>query len=209
MKTDAGVKRVVMGGLPTPGPMQAVGGSRGAQVVALPGFYNNTAIVRIAKLGDDIQSNLPPDMTPPRLGLVGNIKGRVNSKNMVRHGSDVPLQFVYEAADCRLWYTKEMMNDYTVLWKAAADAIWKNNSMCVDGSTNQVTAQVNVTSIDAPNATTIDNGAQASTTSTSSPSGTSGSPSSTTSASKAAAGLVAQSSFVAFIVVLVSAMVFL
>ena len=37
------------------------------------------------------------------------------------NAQDIPLQFVYEAADCRILYTKEMTVDVTAIWKAAAD----------------------------------------------------------------------------------------
>ena len=30
-----------------------------------------------------------------------------------------------------------MLADYSVLWQAAADALWTNSSLCVEGSTGQ------------------------------------------------------------------------
>ena len=51
------------------------------------------------------------------------------------------MQFVYEAADCRLWYTPKMINDISEVWRTAADAAWgKGNSLCVEGSTNDPTS---------------------------------------------------------------------
>jgi hypothetical protein len=46
----------------------------------------------------------------------------------------VALQFQYEEADCRLYYTPEMTVDITALWKSAADAQWKNSGKCIGSS---------------------------------------------------------------------------
>ncbi len=46
----------------------------------------------------------------------------------------IALQFVYEEADCRLYYTPEMTVDITALWKAAADVQWGQSARkCVAG----------------------------------------------------------------------------
>jgi hypothetical protein len=34
----------------------------------------------------------------------------------------IPAQFVYEAADCRLYYELSMITNVTAIWKKAADA---------------------------------------------------------------------------------------
>lgn len=41
----------------------------------------------------------------------------------------LPAQFVFEEADCRLYYTEPMITDVTALWKAAADAAF-NGATC-------------------------------------------------------------------------------
>ncbi len=50
----------------------------------------------------------------------------VNVRDAIRQGdgSQTPTQFVYETADCRLFYTAEMTVDVTAKWKATADAAW-------------------------------------------------------------------------------------
>jgi hypothetical protein len=57
----------------------------------------------------------------------------------MRHNdaSKTPLQFVYEAADCRMWYTLPMITDVTMVWKRVVDGMFKNNGtrLCVPGST--------------------------------------------------------------------------
>lgn len=47
----------------------------------------------------------------------------------------VPLQFKYEAADCRLYYTLDNIYNMTRQWRDVAAAIWDDPSMCVEGST--------------------------------------------------------------------------
>jgi hypothetical protein len=45
----------------------------------------------------------------------------------------LPAQFVVEEADCRLYYTLDMINDVTALWKGAAAAAF-NGAPCVAGA---------------------------------------------------------------------------
>jgi hypothetical protein len=47
---------------------------------------------------------------------------------------EIPLQFRYEAANCRLFFTWEMARDITALWKAVAGAAWRGKK-CAPGST--------------------------------------------------------------------------
>ncbi|KAH7076161.1 hypothetical protein FB567DRAFT_583283 [Paraphoma chrysanthemicola] len=69
------------------------------------------------------------------------INGAVNSLNNYRQGdeTETPLEFVYEAADCRLFYTRESYLNPVVLWTQAIEAKWGNGS-CVPGSTGDKTA---------------------------------------------------------------------
>jgi hypothetical protein len=77
--------------------------------------------------------------------------GSVNFRNNIRIGDEsvTPLQFVYEAADCRIWYTPEMIYDPTSLWSRVASIAFASNytygtpytsPYCVHGSTNQPTS---------------------------------------------------------------------
>ena len=69
-------------------------------------------------------------------------RARVNFMNAIRpHDAELtPTQFIYDAADCRLWYTPTMINDVTEIWRVAANAAWSNNSLCVAGSTGDPTS---------------------------------------------------------------------
>lgn len=59
----------------------------------------------------------------------------VNFRDGIQKGdtTNTPLQFVYEEADCRLFYTAEMTIDVTAVWKKVYDAKWGNAS-CVAGT---------------------------------------------------------------------------
>ena len=60
----------------------------------------------------------------------------VNFQDQVRRGEDFPLQFAYEAAACRIYYTKSTFFNMTALWHHAAQATWFDRSLCVKHSTN-------------------------------------------------------------------------
>ncbi|PVH77617.1 hypothetical protein DL98DRAFT_591045 [Cadophora sp. DSE1049] len=135
MKTHQGVKSVVVGGLPETGPMQAVAGTRGALRYGADriAVTVNATLLYNASINP---STLPSPFTPPINVPLAGIA--VNFRDQVREDAqEIPLQFIYEAADCRLFYTAEMLADYSVLWQRAADALWENQSLCVDGSTGQ------------------------------------------------------------------------
>jgi hypothetical protein len=59
----------------------------------------------------------------------------LNLRDQIRKDSDIPIQFVYEAANCRIFYTPATFYNMKNLWQYAADAIWTNSSLCVTNST--------------------------------------------------------------------------
>lgn len=54
--------------------------------------------------------------------------------------SETPIQFIFEAADCRLFFTPEMISDGSAAWKAAARVMNGDYEMCVRNSTNHPTS---------------------------------------------------------------------
>lgn len=63
------------------------------------------------------------------------LSGGVNLRNAyVESDTETPLQFVYEAAECRLFYTVENYLRQETVWSAAAQAMFANGT-CVEGST--------------------------------------------------------------------------
>lgn len=152
LKTDAGVKSVVVGGIPQYGPMQGVAGTRGSNVARWRGISDISeeirSILNEAELSsqavdllntalqdftlDDIDS-LPTPLSSSPWRLDGNL----NILDEIRSSApEDPLQFVYQASDCRVFYTGAMIRDITELWKTAAKFAEGDDSVCVPGSTN-------------------------------------------------------------------------
>ena len=152
VRIDAGVRVVAVGGIPKNGPMQAMMGTRGGNVASwlqlsslvspwddAHDFSSSDLVDKFMEEAgvtkDDIEK-LPPGIYEEDVSL--DIRGgSVNLLDVVRPDSPKdPLQFAYQAADCRLFYTAEMMRDVTQLWLAAAEIAEGDFSACVPGSTN-------------------------------------------------------------------------
>ncbi|KNG85575.1 hypothetical protein ANOM_006645, partial [Aspergillus nomiae NRRL 13137] len=58
-----------------------------------------------------------------------NVRDNILPENLE---DGLPSQFVYEKADCRLFYEPEMIVDVAAMWEAAADAAWGDKE-CVNG----------------------------------------------------------------------------
>ncbi|KAF2119140.1 hypothetical protein BDV96DRAFT_487670 [Lophiotrema nucula] len=147
MKTQGGVQQVVVGGKPETGPMQGVSGSKGAQVYTFTQVQQEAATAYInlpdqqealneTDLGALVFANRPLYRSAyQESGMTSSV---VNLRDNIRKGDDTvtPLEFVYEAADCRLFYTTDMVRDVEAVWKKTVDARWGDaEKTCVDGST--------------------------------------------------------------------------
>lgn len=128
MHHEAGVRTVVVGGQPSHGPMQAPSGSRGAELYS---FDDLDTDFDIAEALNETTFNY----LPPRQEDVYVLYGGINLRDQIRKDQDTPLQFVYEAADCRIYFTPQTFWNFTNLWKYAAKAAWDNPKLCVEGST--------------------------------------------------------------------------
>ena len=143
MKTQGRVRTIAVGGRPQYGPMQSLGRTKGAWVIGFRDIYH-TALQ--AQLIADLLpgTNLPTETTRrivnatmplKRVGMVGGqeLFSHVNFVNNYRKGdaTQTPLQFVYEAADCRIFNTANMVMDATATWKTVVDSIW-GNAGCVE-----------------------------------------------------------------------------
>lgn len=143
MKTEKGVMTVARGGAPHNGPMQGGAGVRGSQSYE---FNNlNLTLFGAGKLDSSIDVPVPDAILP--------VSGGFNLADQIRNGDDTntPLQFIYEASDCRIWTTPLMLIDQTEIWRTAANALWSNSSLCVEGSTGNPSSG-NVTVTTAPSA---------------------------------------------------------
>ncbi|KAF4506431.1 hypothetical protein G6O67_006520 [Ophiocordyceps sinensis] len=141
------VKTLAFGGRPQNGPMQIMGGVRGGQVM----FFEY--IAELVKKTNDILGNKtmfdgrPPPLSPEELKLANEtmpppienmsykVSGQVNFESAYLQGKeDRPLQFESQAADCRLFYTRDNILDPKTTWEAAKKATW-GGGKCVEGST--------------------------------------------------------------------------
>lgn len=118
---------MVFGGRPQVGPMQAIGGSKGntaapmALIIAIMDAALEAATTKELK-AQIIEAFPNPANIPFQLAGQG---GEVNFKSAYRKGEDeVPLQFIYEAADYRRFYTYENVMKPETMWADAARTFW-------------------------------------------------------------------------------------
>ncbi|KAF2710765.1 hypothetical protein K504DRAFT_475718 [Pleomassaria siparia CBS 279.74] len=153
MKNQGGVNQVVVGGVPRTGPMQGVSGSKGSQVYTWSQVYTEAAGAFLGltkasqkKLNDTDIGKLVYTTRPLQRSAYqsnGQSASVINLRDNIRDDDTgaVPLNFIYEAADCRLFYTADMVRDTTNVWKKAVDANWGDQSkVCVEGSTGHESA---------------------------------------------------------------------
>jgi len=149
LKNQGAVRTIAVGGRPQPGPMQGIGGTKGAQVFAWDDIQ--VRLQTLYALGSPAQqmewnnTDLGKSVFAKQLFKRsayngGQIAGGVNLKDNLRLAdtSGTPLEFMYEAADCRMWFTSKMIGDVTELWKGVADRMFMGNGTmmgCVEGST--------------------------------------------------------------------------
>ncbi|KAF2795817.1 hypothetical protein K505DRAFT_301442 [Melanomma pulvis-pyrius CBS 109.77] len=133
MMTRAGVKTVVAGGRPSTGPMQAASGTRGANLY--DAFSLDDDILFARSIDEFVDENVNATFPEIReLGMYIKFAG-FNIRDQIRKDEPTPLQFKYEAADCRIYYTLANVYNFTRLWHDVAAAAFTDPSLCVDGST--------------------------------------------------------------------------
>lgn len=125
-----------MGGRSNRNAIQAIGGVKGVNNYQF-GYIQQAAqyalrwnpAVNESILRTDYESDLP------YYRAAGGVSPGVNVRDGLAQGdtTGIALQFVYEEADCRLYYTPEMTVDISNLWKAAANAQWGQGGKCVAG----------------------------------------------------------------------------
>ncbi|KAJ8110887.1 hypothetical protein OPT61_g6385 [Boeremia exigua] len=147
LKNQGAVRTIAVGGRPQEGPMQGVGGTKGAQVFSWDDIQLRMQAAYF--LGSPQQQAQWDTMDLGKTAFAtqlfkrsayqgGRVAGGINLKDNLRQNdaSGTPLEFVYEAADCRMFFTAAMVTDVTQLWKGVADRMFKNGTnMCVTGST--------------------------------------------------------------------------
>lgn len=137
-----GVRSIALGGRPQTGPMQAMGGIKGAEVIDLA---NLADILSDAKKLANSSSLLSDEDLEKWDAYVPSplsefpyvmITATVNILNSFGPTNDVvPRQYIYEAAECRRFFTYDNIVDQETTWASAADAMFYGGG-CVDGSMN-------------------------------------------------------------------------
>ncbi|KAG9949365.1 hypothetical protein KCU85_g4440, partial [Aureobasidium melanogenum] len=136
MRREAGVKTIALGGRPSLHPMQGVGGVKGANMYTwshIFGAVNNAKGFAEKLLYQDLNSTALGRYTS--LALARATVAAVNSRDGIRRDDDeqIPWQFLYEPTECRIFYTKQMVLDQSVVWKTVADTVWGRGNACVVG----------------------------------------------------------------------------
>jgi phosphotransferase system IIB component len=137
---QAGVKTIAFGGRSNKNKIQAIGGVKGTNNYGW-GYIQQLAATAIRIAPEEEKANYNASVLQADIIQNGIITQRsANTPGVnVRDGlaidddSGVALQFIYEEADCRLYYTPEMAVDAQSIWKAAADAQWGKSGKCVSG----------------------------------------------------------------------------
>ncbi|KAK0715986.1 peptidase S41 family protein [Lasiosphaeris hirsuta] len=133
------VKTVAVGGRPRTGQMQSIAGVEGAQVFYLADISSAASAVLTlspdANVTDSELNILDEGYALTRAANPASA-GAVNGKNAFsRHDSQTPLQFLYQAANCRFFYTQQMLFSPVDVWKRAVDSTWiAPQRFCVEGS---------------------------------------------------------------------------
>lgn len=143
MILEADVQTVTMGGRPRSGPIQAIAGVEGAQVFYFTDLAQAAAAAMIlapedqqAELADGPLGLLADGYAIRRAADPTNAGGSVNGKNAFgKADARTPFQFLYEPANCRFFYTADMLDQPEAAWRRAVDAAWTDPArFCVEGS---------------------------------------------------------------------------
>lgn len=133
LRQQGGVKSVAFGGRPTRDAMQGVGGVKGSQILSFDGIFSYIKDGKSLSTSKSDQAEFARynDLAINRTRAAG-----MNVRDAIIRGHQqdgTPAQFVYEAADCRKYWTKEMLSDPTAIWKATADSAF-GGAGCVNGA---------------------------------------------------------------------------
>lgn len=139
LRIQGGVKSVTFGGRPVAGPMQGVGGVKGAQVLK----YSD--ILRYVQRANKLTNNANRRKEFARFGdlaMKRTTAAAVNVRDQILQDNvddGTPAQYIYEAADCRMYFNKDMLGDVSQIWKSAADAAFANRQCANGGITSSPT----------------------------------------------------------------------
>jgi hypothetical protein len=136
------VSTTVVGGRPNPGVMQSIAGVEGAQVFPLTAISQAASAALALASPEQQQSLQGSDLAiiaegyAIARGATPANPGAVNGKNaFARSDAETPLQFLWQPANCRFFYTAEMVRGPEAVWRRTVDATWTDpGRFCVEGS---------------------------------------------------------------------------
>lgn len=134
MRVESGVRSVALGGRPNNDPIQGVGGTKGANSYSFKTIYTIAKRVLDTGTPEQVQTwtslreltDLPINRSTDN---AINVRDNILRSNL---GDGIPTQFLYEPADCRLFYEPEMITNVRAIWNKVASAAW-GGSRCVEG----------------------------------------------------------------------------
>jgi hypothetical protein len=130
LRLQGGVQSIAMGGRPQPGPIQGVGGVKGAQTLSYGSINSYVGLAQ--EIGTGTPEQKAALARYSMLPIQRSTSSAVNSRDAIlpdNVNDGTPAQFVAEEADCRLYWTEGMVKDVTEVWKAAANAAF-NGATC-------------------------------------------------------------------------------
>jgi hypothetical protein len=138
MRRQAGIKSYVLGGLPRYGPMQPVGGTKGCLLLtfSLMSKYISTVLGTFGTAAD--RQKWAAILPFPTFAMKTSSSPSTNFRDGLQPAGsgygDLPVQFLNETANCRLFFTAPMIANVTTIWEAVAADAWGGVSKCVAGS---------------------------------------------------------------------------
>ncbi|KAK9444209.1 pyridine nucleotide-disulfide oxidoreductase family protein [Metarhizium brunneum] len=132
LRHQGGVKSIAMGGRPNQGPMQGVGGVKGAQGLVFNDIYQYINSVSRFTTNSTVKSELQRFKTLP---MERSVAAGINAQDQILRdniNNGIPSQYITEEADCRLYWTAPMISDVTEIWKSAANSAF-NGAKCAYG----------------------------------------------------------------------------
>ena len=112
--------------------MQIASGTRAVQIYLAQKIDDNISIAETFNVTtSDFFSDREVDMWIEFLSV--NLRDQTRREDFVTDGA--PVQFLSDAADCRIFYTTDTLSNYSQLWRYAVRAIGDPSSLCVKGST--------------------------------------------------------------------------
>ncbi|RKF73980.1 Peptidase S41 family protein ustP [Golovinomyces cichoracearum] len=135
MRNEAGVRSVAIGGRPNREIIEGIGGTKGAN------SYSFSSILKVTRQALDTGT---PDQVASwesltaltDLPITRSTDSAINVRDYILKANiddGIPAQFVYQPADCRIYFEPAMTIDTQAIWNKVASVVW-GDANCVAGS---------------------------------------------------------------------------